>query len=228
MTKTQVLFPKDIDSMLERIDALLELSELFFTPRSMLVQNLSLFVTKCRQKKLLLKTCNHLDDQFITKLLYSIDDRVNKWLNECMRAKSIADTSLELVTFVTILTDIQLNRFICFLPSNIKRLSKPIESKEDNFKSPNKKARSETQTSNQVKNNNVIEECRLVRHENWSKLFQGKSKEGEILSCGTYPCIKYHVKGVCYDDCAFKGSHRRLTGSDEEKVKKLVSKLRRE
>ena len=124
LTKTKVLFPQDIEGMMERVYALVILSKLFFGDQSLLVQNLQVFSLQCQKKKLLLKTAKHLDDQFIATFLFSIDDRINKWLNECQKAKNISDTSLELINFSMMLSDIQLNRFICFLPNNIKKLTK--------------------------------------------------------------------------------------------------------
>ena len=94
LTKTKILFPQDIEGMMERVNALFILCKLFFGDQSLLVQNLQVFSLQCQKKKLLLKTAKHLDDQFIAKFLYSIDDRVNKWLNECQRAKIVSDTSL--------------------------------------------------------------------------------------------------------------------------------------
>jgi len=208
---------------MERLEALLILCDLFFTRSSLLVQNIELFVAKCRQKKLLLKTSNHLDESFIPKLLYSIDDtRIKKWLNECMQAKTLMDTSIELISFTSILTDIQLNRFVCFLPSNIKKISSPVPESNDDVKPIVKKAK----TDNQVKNNDMVSEWKLGRKENWNHVFQNKIKEGPKLSCGTYPCLKWHVKGVCYTDCAFRKSHSNLSGSDASKTTEFIKKLR--
>ena len=66
----------------------------------------------------------------------------------------------------------------------------------------------------------------MGRNENWNQVFQSKSKEGPKLSCGTYPCLKWHVKGVCYTDCAFKRSNVKLGGEDESKTTEFIKKLR--
>ena len=124
LTKTHILLPTDIDSMLERFSAVFTLAKLFFGTTSILVINLQIFIRQCYKEKLLLKTAHHLDEEFIAKFMYSIDDRINKWMHECVRATTVQETSGTLVEFLAILTDIKLNRFICFLPGNIKNLSK--------------------------------------------------------------------------------------------------------
>ena len=71
----------------------------------------------------------------------------------------------------------------------------------------------------------MVSEWKLGRNENWNQVFQGKIKEGPKLTCGTYPCLKWHVKGVCYIDCAFKKSHTKLNGY--EKSPKLAGVAKR-
>ena len=47
---------------------------------------------------------------FIAKFLFSIDNRINKWLSECRKQNTVEDTSIELVDFSTIIADLKLNR----------------------------------------------------------------------------------------------------------------------
>ena len=196
LTKTQILLPKDIDSMMERLSAIFTLSRLFFGVASLLVINLQNFVRECYKQNLLLKTAHHLDDEFIAKFMYSIDDRINKWLHECIRAKTVMDTSDELIRFTTLLTDIKLNRFVCFLPGNIKKLSKRNAAKDDTQDDrANKKHKGEIQ----CRNDNIVAEWKLKPNESWNKTFKSKSKEGPKLSSGNHPCLKFHVKGICYN-----------------------------
>ena len=41
-------------------------------------------------------------------------------------------------------------------------------------------------------------------------------------------CLKYHVKGICYSDCAHKASHCIITGDDKIKSDKYIKTLRGE
>ena len=165
----------------------------------------------------------HLDDEFITKFLYCIDDRINEWLHECMRAKTVEETSLDLINFSSIITDIQLNKFVIFLPNSIKRLSKrPMENQRNENEREDKRVRQ----NNQIKNDNLSKDWALKQGESWNKIFKGKIKEGPMLECGTYPCLKYQVKGICYDDCSFRASHINLKGQDASKTDTFIKNLR--
>ena len=121
-----------------------------------------------------MKTAHHLDEEFIAKFMYSIDDRINKWMHECVRATTVQDTTGALVEFLTLLTDIKLNRFICFLPGNIKKLSKRNATPDDSIDDRGKKKQ---KSENQRKNDNVVSDWKLKANESWNKLFKGKSRE---------------------------------------------------
>ena len=77
-----------------------------------------------------------------------------------------------------------------------------------------KKAR---QQSVMVRNENVDANWKLKNNENWIQIFRHKSKDAPVLSNGCKACLKYHVKGFCFDDCKFKNAHIQLEGEDYEK-----------
>ncbi len=105
LTKTQVIYPTDIEATIQRLDALTALCELFFGNGSRLHHGLDEFVFDCKRNRSLLKRKLYLDEMFIPKLLYSVDDRVNQWLTQCCREESIQSTSLDLVSFSDIITN---------------------------------------------------------------------------------------------------------------------------
>lgn len=103
LTKTQVLYPTDIESMIQRLDALAALSELFFGDKSLIYRGLDEFIYECKKNKMLLRRRYSLDDMFIPKFLYSVDDRVNQWLTQCGIEDNVSATSLDLVEFKPVL-----------------------------------------------------------------------------------------------------------------------------
>ena len=113
-----------------RLDALSALAELFFGDTSLLYKGLDDLIFACRKNKTLLRRKFCLDKMFIPKLLYSVNDRVNQWLTQCSQQDSVMDTSLELVEFSNIITKLQLNKFSCFLPPNIKKIYQGYIGKE--------------------------------------------------------------------------------------------------
>ena len=63
-----------------------------------------------------------------------------------MRAKTATETSIELISFTALLTDIQLNHvFFFFLPSNIKKISQVGIDKDEDIKPVSKKAKTDNQ-----------------------------------------------------------------------------------
>ena len=83
-----------------------------------------------------------------------------------------------------------------------------------------------SQTDNQVKNNDMVSAWKLGGNKDWSIVFQVKIKEGPQLSCGTYPCLKWHVKDVCFTDCAFRKSQVKLNEEEVAKTTEFIRKLR--
>ena len=122
LTKTQVLFPTTIEDAIARISAIYVLSSLFFSEISILLDNLEIFLKKLLSSKTLLKTSQYLDEMFIPKLLFTIDDRIYKWLQSCTTAENVTKTNTELINFEHIILEIQMNRFHCNIPNNIMNL----------------------------------------------------------------------------------------------------------
>ena len=60
-------------------------------------------------------------------------------------------------------------------------------------------------------------EWKLREQEKWESVFQGKSNDGPSLSLGCKPCLKFYVKGRCFDDCCNKNSHKILIAKMKQK-----------
>ena len=230
LTKTQILFPSDIDSSIERLRALQALVELFFGALSFPSQGLKKLVHLCSDHKRLLRTKNYLDEMFIPKLHFTVDDRLNQWLEQCCRADLTLDTNLELTNFSSIFYDIQLSKFVCSLPSNISKLHSPRDNQHDHDNSGDrrkKKSRHSGQPE-QVRNQNQIQDWKLRQSEKWDTIFKNKTRDGPTLSLNCKPCLKYQVKGLCYSDCPFRCSHRTLSEEDKRITDKFIKELRGE
>ena len=177
--------------------------------------------------KRLLRTKNFLDEMFIAKFLYSIDDRLFQWLEQCCRAESVDETNLELTNFASIFSDIQLNKFHCALPPTILQLKRdsPLDSILDNKEEQRKRNKINPERCLNADQNRS---WKLRQSETWNNVFKNKTRDGPVLSCGSKPCIKYHVKGVCYSDCPHIGSHRSLSGDDKSKTEAFIKSIRGE
>ena len=228
LTKTQVMYPSSIELMIERIEAILAFTILFFTERSYLSKGLNYLLTLCKSNRTLLRTKFYLDKTFIAKFIFLIDDRINKWLIECARANTVDETSLELVDFATIIMDLKLNRFFCDLPDSIKTIAKNDTSTPSNIEQTfigKKRKQSEGKMTKIIPNDNVEDKWKLKDTETW-QMWRHKTGNGPMLSCHAKPCLKFHVKGTCYEDCANKASHKKLTGDDFRKTDDFIKQVR--
>ena len=77
-----------------------------------------------------------------------------------------------------------------------------------------------------IKNKNIEQTWKLEQRENWNQTFRHKSKDAPTLGNGSKVCLKFHVKGFCFQDCKFKGLNTQLTGQDFEVPDKYIKWLR--
>ena len=141
---------------------------------------------------------------FIAKFLFSIDDRINKWLGECAKSNNITETSLELVDFSTIILDLKLNRYFCDLPNNIKMIAGDDCNSDVNPSETKKRKVNRDSSSNNankvVFNQDQVQDWKFKDEENW-QMWRNKTVNGPTLSNNVKPCLKFHVRGFCFDNC---------------------------
>ena len=225
LTKSQVSFPKDIEELTHRLQGFHILASFFFKKNGFLAQGLKKVVNFILDNKIMLKTRIYLDEYFIPKFLCSIDERVYYWLKQCSTKASIIDTDLTLIEFTSLLNDVQLNRFTYLLPPRIAKLTS--EQEGDDINKPKKREKTGN-TPVMVRNHDMDSDWKLRSNETWNTIFRNKSINGPTLSANCKPCLKYHVKGVCYEDCAHKESHCKLIGDDKAKAETFIKSLRGE
>ena len=231
LTKTSVVFPTSVHESIDRFNALRIISAFFFGEISIIPQSLLALTNWCENNKNLIQTRILMDPEFLAKFTLCVDDRIHQWLQQCCTAKMITDTEIRLLNFKEICMDIQVQRFFYSLPPSVKTLDLSTNSKNDATIAPNgngKKQKQEKVQAKQVRNNNVLNEVKLRDNEAWNTIFSGKSKDGPMLSFGCQGCVKWFTKGICYDDCFFRASHKQLIGTDTNLYCSYVKKLRGE
>ena len=220
LTKTQVAFPTNIEDLTHRLQALLTLVQFFFKRSGYMSQGLQKFVNFCCSNRMLLRTRIHLDNQFIAKLICSVDERIYLWLKQCSASTSVIDTDLSLIDFTQAIQDIMLNRFNYILPPCVTKVPSPSEK---DTSTPQKKKKFETE-----KNTNMVKEWKLRPTESWEAIFLNKTNDSPLLSMDCRACLKYQVKGICYSDCRHRASHTVLKNEDKNKLDKFIKELRGE
>ena len=95
LTKTQVIFPNDVEDLIHRRRGIQVLSVFFFKKTGFLSQGLKKIVNFCFDNKLLLKTRIYMDDKFIAKFICAIDERMYLWLKQCsLKTQSLTQICL--------------------------------------------------------------------------------------------------------------------------------------
>ena len=111
-------------------------------------------------------------------------------------------------TIQTAVANLWLNR--CFLlsrPSQVKEDSNPSSHQDDD----NKKRKYHQVLDNGTKakivtNKDQVKDSKYKEGENW-QMWRNKTIKGPTLSTNSKLCLKYHVRGTCFDDCTNKASH---------------------
>ena len=219
LTKTNVRYPSTIEGLIERLRALKTLSIFFFNELSHASQGLTSLTLKCMDNKALLRARAMVDDEFIAKVICCVDDRMYQWLKECSRSTYAKDTTIALTNFGEIFQDIQMNRFHYKLPGSVKKVS-PVHEEE--------KSQKKMKETKRHVNRSQEKDWKIRQNEQWESVFRHKSTDGPILSMGCRPCLKYHCKGSCFDDCSNKDSHVNLKNDDRSKTTAFIKQLRGE
>ena len=230
LTKTKILFPVDIESSIERLRALETLVRLFLGRISPAQQGLQRLVNLCTDNNRLLKTKLFLDEMFIAKFHYTIDDRLNQWLSQCCRADEVSETNLHLVDFASIFFDLQLNKFHCNLPPSITKLQNkhPRNSQLSYLDTELESKKKKKKQAERVKNTNPVSDWKIRLDETWENVFRNKTRDGPMLSTGCKPCLRWHAKLDCFDDCSNSASHTVLAGCDKVLTDKFIKEIRGE
>ena len=166
-----------------------------------------------------------MDTKFIAKLLVVTDNRVNMFLEECMKAEEPMEVSPRWLNAESICESIEMNGFYFTLPSSVKSIVAPeekiskkrkVEQDRNNGKKP----------SDRVTNHNQVQEWMLKDGEDYLKVFRHKVRGGPKLSMRCHGCHKFHNKGFCWTDCDNAASNCTLVGENYTKFDARVKALR--
>ena len=227
LTKTSIQFPTTSEDLIERFKAMRELSSFFFPVESYISQfYIQLANWNLRYRRIIdLRVA--MDAKFIAKFLVATDNRVNMFLEECMKAEDPMDISPRWLNASNICQSIEMNEFYYTLPASVKSVARASDEKNRKRKADQDKEK-DKRTSERVINQNQVEAWKLRDGEDYTTVFRHKVRGGPRLSMGCYGCHKFHNKGWCYTDCDNAKSHCVLEGEDYEKFDARIKALRGE
>jgi hypothetical protein len=227
LTKTNVAYPSTIEGLIECLRVIRELSIFFFNELSYASQGLTSLTLKFMDNKPLLWARAMVDEEFISKVICCVDDRLYQWLKQCARSTYAKQTTTELTNFEDIFLRILTNEFYYSLPNCVKKFKKTEPGRSSGSGSPSLK-KNRPNSSERVQNTSMNEDWKLRQNEKWETIFRHKSIQGPLLSMGCHPCLKYQCKGWCFKDCANKASHTKLKNDDKTKTDNFIKSLRGE
>ena len=97
-----------VDTSLTRTTCI---NNFFLKNNSYVSQGLQKLVKFWVDNKRLIRIRIHVDSKFIEKFIFTVDERIYLWLQQCSICSAVTDTDLCLVDFTPLIQDIQYNRF---------------------------------------------------------------------------------------------------------------------
>ena len=229
--------PMDYYDMLDRTKRYNKGNEIIFTESSLLVKRVNFLIDSLADNSITIRACGMNDKEFFTKILYSIDTRVNLWLKDCQDCECREDVDDSLIDFRPMMREIILQTFRLELPACFKmvapkkRLSDPeaVENavdRENNSNNSKKKQKNREKVINQ----NQFEEFKLLPNEDYKKVFTGREKAAKRPLFKTKAiCQKFNIHGFCFNDCAngeSHVSHNEYTAKQKEEFSKWMKYCR--
>ena len=194
------------------MEAKLKIAQLFLKDNAYFCTRLESGVTAFRRNYSILKQKFRGDPDLVAKIMVSVDDRTNRFFDECANLNRLAVKS-EFVNYESIVTDIILGKFHYELPPFCKRaLLDDGDNGPSNEGEPRKKKTKTTEAA-RVVNLNCIPALALQNGEDYKSVF-GNGVNGDLLPKlnGNPVCPRFQIRGFCFSNCSKKVTHVDLTG----------------
>ena len=223
-TKQWVKAPMTFEELTMQFILLMAASTIFFSAESALVPSLNSFQKSMMLNKRCIKTRIASDELYAAKILYAVDTRVQRWLQECKIAKERENIDDSIVNFKDLTNDVLNGRFTMQLPLVFMinpATDQKIGGRPTSDGPPTKKSRmnGERGEDKRTLNKNQIEAFKIKPKENW-RIFCGEvQKERPVWDGETRMCHRWFIKGYCFEDCYHKSSHveKEKVPADKEK-----------
>lgn len=216
--KQEVVVPKDFTELGTQLQLFVGAVGIFFGDESIPALAMRRVLLLLGRHKLQFRASIAQDEWFPAKFLFAIDKRFQRWLGQCKRSNitrmEINDRILDLDDIV----DLVLNgTFTMTLPLAFKKTttSPNNETRKDDKDEPKAKKQKQDDKRKKDDSKTVTNEAqhpdlKLRDGEDWKGKFQNAHASDRPSWDGTKSkkmCIRWHLKGNCYDNCSRKESH---------------------
>ena len=150
------------------------------------------------------------DTQFASKQCYTVDTRIFRWLQQCLRKNDRESVDDSLIDFKPIFASVLTDSFYQELPLAISEHPPSNNLDTENVKTGKRKRVVDDQEERnviKVMNPKTNPDWMLKENESYSELVSGKHVDKRPILHGKRMCPCYHMKGYCFNNCANKNSH---------------------
>jgi hypothetical protein len=214
------------------------ITSILFGTGSSLVAGVNSLANTIKTEKIIFKGRFAADSDFPTKILYTMEIRIQRWLAEGQKFSDRSMVNDRLVSLDKIFEMVMNSSLKVILPPNFIKPPPKIQSPEPNpmpgqdKKGEWKKRKSDEANDHIVKNAAPITEFLIKESKDWRQDFAGKCSTNRPKWDDTsFMCVRRHIRGKCFVDCNNKVSHAGACAVPQAKrteFKKYLDKVRRE
>lgn len=216
--------PTSAEDVIRSVETVLGILEIYLGPESAVVQRIVDLVSNLKRKQDKLDLKAMADENFLTKIQFSFDERLNEWMSEMYKYSSnLLEVDHSLIDFTTIDRNIKHGSFAinlppCLCPVNKNKrsadeISEPLSDHTSGKPSDEPKEKQQKNTTG-TSNTDINPKWKLKDGEKWEHF----NKDPNKLRPSSV-CLMYHILGKCPqgDKCRRAKSHRRLTNEAQIK-----------
>ena len=192
-----------------------------FGPKNSLTYFLEKFIDMIIENKYTFKAKAAIDNELIAKILYSIDIRVQLWLDLLESAVDRERVNDKVLDFTSVGSAILLDGLSTILPSIfIPKTTGKLDQAEENPGTKRqkrggregKRADDKDERANldgrKQSNPDMMPEFKLLAMEDYKTVFANRCIDQRVAWSETCRmCPRWHTLGLCFDDCRNKASH---------------------
>ena len=177
------------------------------------------------------------DELFPTKILFAMDEEVQRWLQECEMARCREEVNDSLLNKLTdIIDDVTRGRLHIILPEVFKLDIQASKDSELSAGQSNKKRKLSDDSKDKsrgklIKNEDPNEAYKLLAGEDYKAVFCGKNVCHRVDwdNNGTKMCPRYHSRWYCFDNCNNIASHvpkNQVPADKDNDYKRYLKRIR--
>ena len=174
----------------------------------------------------------HTDNLLPTKILFAVDQELQRWLKDCKSSKHREEVEDEILEDLSrIISDVVKGRFYMDLPKSFKMEEDKEEEKSGPI--PKKPKIDNGEVGNRLENPDQNPDYKLLDGESFKRVFCGRNYFHRVpwdKNKKIHMCPRWHSKYYCFDNCRNIESHvpqSQVSTKMDTDYKKYLKKIRK-